>query len=442
MTTKVSENETTVGNYFVSNYPPYSFWKAEHVGEVIQVLESDPKPETPLGIYLHIPFCRKRCHFCYFKVYTDKNSSEIKKYLDALICEMSIYAKKPFFMGRKPRFIYFGGGTPSYLSSEQLFTLAHHLKLLFPYDAAKEVTFEGEPGTLTEQKLKTIKEIGVTRLSLGIENFDDHVLEINGRAHHSKEVFRAYEQARKLNFQQINIDLIAGMMGETDENWGECIKKTIDLQPDSVTIYQMEVPYNTTIYHEMKEQGKTVAPTAGWETKRQWVDDAFTELEKAGYTLSSAYTAIKDSKKTHFIYRDDLWTGADLIGLGVASFSHLKGVHFQNDHDLSTYFSKIEHGELPLYRALRISLEERLIRELILQLKLGHIHPLYFKDKFNVNIAEHFKDVFARLQSQGFLHVTNRKIVLNRRGLLQIDCLLKEFFLPEHQTHHALRRSF
>ena len=110
MTSKVSENETTAGNYFVSNYPPYSFWKTEQTGEATKILESCPKSETPLGIYLHIPFCRKRCHFCYFKVYTDKNSSEIKRYLDALISEMSIYARKPFLNGRRPSFIYFGGG--------------------------------------------------------------------------------------------------------------------------------------------------------------------------------------------------------------------------------------------------------------------------------------------------------------------------------------------
>src|SRR5713226_3947819 len=280
------QKETTVGNYFVSNYPPFSFWKPERVGELHAALERPPKPGTPLGIYLHIPFCRKRCHFCYFRVYTDKDSAAIRGYIDAAIGELSIYAAKPFIGGRKPNFIYFGGGTPSYLSVDQLKHLTDSMKALLPWDEAEEVTFEAEPGTLTDLKLRAIRDMGVTRLSLGVENFDDHILEINGRAHHSKEIARAYAFARQVGFPQINIDLIAGMVEETEANWRECVRKTIEMSPDSVTIYEMEIPYNTTIYRQMKAEGKLAAPVADWETKRGWVHYAFAELEKAGYTIS------------------------------------------------------------------------------------------------------------------------------------------------------------
>ena len=138
---------------------------------------------------------------------------------------------KPVIGGRKPNFIYFGGGTPSYLSVDQLQHLTDGMKALLPWDEAEEVTFEGEPGTLTDHKLKAIRDMGVTRLSLGVENFDDHILEINGRAHHSKEIARAYGYARRLGFPQINIDLIAGMVEETEANWRECVRKTIEMSP-------------------------------------------------------------------------------------------------------------------------------------------------------------------------------------------------------------------
>ena|SRR5258706_133586 len=111
------EEETTVGSYFISNYPPYSFWTPQHVDEAYAALERPLAVGTPLGIYLHIPFCRKRCHFCYFKVYTDKDSTEIETYLEAAIQELTLYSRKPFIGGRKPKFIYFGGGTLSYISS-------------------------------------------------------------------------------------------------------------------------------------------------------------------------------------------------------------------------------------------------------------------------------------------------------------------------------------
>src|SRR6266568_8091941 len=428
------QKETTVGNYFVSNYPPFSFWKPERVGELHAALDRPPKPGTPLGIYLHIPFCRKRCHFCYFRVYTDKDSAAIRGYINAAIEELSIYAAKPFIGGRKADFIYFGGGTPSYLSVDQLKHLTGSMKALVPWDEAEEVTFEAEPGTLTDHKLKAIRELGVTRLSLGVENFDDHILEINGRAHHSKEIARAYAYARQVGFPQINIDLIAGMVEETDANWRECVRKTVELEPDSVTIYEMEIPFNTTIYRQMKAEGKLVAPVADWETKRQWVAYAFEELEKAGYSVGSAYTAVKDPKRTKFVYRDRLWAGADLLALGVASFGHIGGTHYQNQHDFEPYVARLRQGQLPIWRALTPTVEERLIRELILQLKLGHISRAYFRDKFGVEVTERFAEPMARLKDWGFLSINGDRVLLDRDGLLQVDRLLHEFFLPQHKN--------
>jgi len=382
--------ETTAGNYFVSNYPPYSFWSPDRVNEAHAALDRSPAAETPLGIYLHIPFCRKRCHFCYFKVYTGKDSAEIEGYLDAAIQELTLYSKRRFIGGRKPKFIYFGGGTPSYISSRQLTRLVDGMKGLLPWDHAEEVTFECEPGTLSENKLSVIKRLGVTRLSLGIENYDEHILRINGRAHGAKDIDRSYEFARSIGFPQVNIDLIAGMVEETTENWRQCVSKTLSLAPDSITIYQMEVPYNTTIFKQMRERGEAVAPVADWKTKRAWVDYAFAEFDKGGYKITSAYTAVKNPSRTHFLYRDFLWTGADMIGVGVASFSHIGGTHFQNEHDLGPYVAKLRAGELPIYRALTPNLEERMIRELILQMKLGHVHGAYFQEKFGVDIQQRF----------------------------------------------------
>ena len=228
------------------------------------------------------------------------------------------------------------------MSVSQLKSLTDRMKALLPWDEAEEVAFEAEPGTLTEQKLAALREIGVTRLSLGVENFDAHILEINGRAHRTDEIYRAYNYAKSIGFPQINIDLIAGMVEETDENWRANVTKTIELLPDSVTIYQMEVPYNTGIYKEMKAEGKLVAPVANWHTKRGWVDYAFRELEKVGYTVTSGYTAVRDPQKTKFVYRDELWKGADLIGLGVASFSHIAGTHFQNITEFTQYLDAIQ----------------------------------------------------------------------------------------------------
>ena len=433
--TGVSEPE--VGSYFVANYPPFSVWSADAVArEAVPALQAAPVPGVPLGLYLHIPFCRKRCHFCYFRVYTNKNAQQVEEYLDLLVREWDLLRGQPALQGRQIDYVYFGGGTPSFLSTQQLSMLVSRLTAHTPWSAAQEITFECEPGTLSEAKLDLIRRLGVTRLSLGVENFDDRILEVNGRAHRSPEIGKAFAYARTIGFPQINIDLIAGMLGETDENWQRCIERTLALDPDSVTIYQMELPYNTTITADiLKKTGQFVEHVAPWETRRRWVREAFSALERAGYSTGSAYTAVKDPSRTKFAYRDQLWQGADLAALGVASFGHLNGVHMQNLDTWEAYAERIDRHELPLSRAYRPTPDERLIRETILQLKRGSITPAYFAQKFGVDVRSRFADAWQSIRADGFLaEESAERIALTREGLLRVDVLLQRFFLDKHRN--------
>jgi oxygen-independent coproporphyrinogen-3 oxidase len=432
MTLDVSQT-TEVGNYFVSNYPPFSLWKPDNLSDVSRVLDEAPRTSEPLGLYLHIPFCRKRCTFCYFKVYTDKNASQVEQYLNALIRENEIYSRTAAVQGRQLRFAYFGGGTPSYISERQLQYLVEGLNRHVSWDNAEEVTFECEPGTLRKQKLETLKQIGVTRLSLGIEHFDDAILQGNGRAHLSAEIYRAYEWAREVDFPQINIDLIAGMVGDTDAGWRDAVRRALELEPDSVTIYQMELPYNTVISQDMLKRG-VESPVADWPTKRRWLEYAYEQFESRGYRIASAYTLATTSKPCRFIYTDALWHGGDMIGLGVSSFSHFGGVHFQNVHNFEDYVGVLESGRLPLLRALALTPKQRLIREMILQLKTGALDTAYFRGKFDVDVWSEFEPVYERLGREGLLHRDNGDIVLSREGLLRVDSFLSDFFEPESKT--------
>src|SRR5262249_16919630 len=218
---------------------------------------------------------------------------DVEVYLKALTREVELYSQTPIVGGRPLHYFYFGGGTPSYLSVAQLHTLTDRLRNYLPWDRAAEVTFECEPGTLQQHKLEALKESGVTRLSLGVENCDDRILEANGRAHLSQEIYRAYEWVQAARFDQVNIDLIAGMVGETWDNWRECVRKTIELSPDSVTIFQMELPFNTVYSKELRGVGQDAPGTfsfADWPTKRAWGQYGFDELGSAGSEGFSAYT--------------------------------------------------------------------------------------------------------------------------------------------------------
>jgi oxygen-independent coproporphyrinogen-3 oxidase len=216
--------------------------------------------------------------------------------------------------------------------------------------------------------------------------------------------------------------------------WKETVAKALELQPDSVTIYQMEVPYNTGIYQQMKTEGKLVAQVADWDTKRRWVNDAFSKFEKIGYTVTSATTVVKDPASVKFVYREGLFSGADILSIGVASFGHLNGVHYQNHHDFQPYVNAVNAGQLPVYRAYPVPADERYLREFMLQLKLGSVSAAKFTEKFGRDPREQFAAPLAALKEQGFLTNGGDRIGVTRDGLLQVDRLLQEFFKPEHRT--------
>jgi oxygen-independent coproporphyrinogen-3 oxidase len=433
-TSAIDQEKTGLGNYFIANYPPFSFWKQSYVPDAARALNSAPAPGVPLGLYLHIPFCRKRCKFCYFRVYTDKNARDIETYLDALVKEVELLSQSACVGGRPLDYVYFGGGTPSYLSASQLDALMTNLRRIMPWDQAREVTFECEPGTLQKHKLETLRAHGVTRLSLGVENFKPEILQYNGRAHLEEEIYRAFGWARELGFPQINLDLIAGMVGEDWDNWKRCIAKTIELAPDCVTIYQMELPYNTVFSKELKVIGQDEPglAIADWPTKRAWVLYAFDELEKAGYSVSSATTVVKDKAKTRFVYREALWRGADMFGTGVASFGHVNGVHLQNVDTWEAYIEMLNRSELPLGRAFPTTQRDRLVREVVLLLKTGHLEVGYFRDKYGVDIREEFRAAFHKLTAEGWLSVTGETVDCTPEGLIQIDRHLPAFFDPQY----------
>jgi oxygen-independent coproporphyrinogen-3 oxidase len=432
-TSRLQMAKTEVGSVFVSNYPPFSQWSEEAVDDYLRTIAEPPATETPLGLYMHIPFCRKRCKFCYFRVYTDKNADEVLTYCNALADEIETYARQAAVADRPLRFVYFGGGTPSYIAAKHLQVLVDRVKAALPWNDVDEVTFECEPGTLSQSKLETIRAIGVTRLSLGVEHFDDRILELNGRAHVSKEIYRVQPWIQALDFDQLNIDLIAGMVGETWDTWRDAVQKAIDFGPDSVTIYQLELPFNTRFSRQYFE-GDLEVPLADWALKREWHDYAFEQFAEAGFVPSSAYTMVRGDKRSRFVYRDSLWRGADMLGTGVSSFGHMQGIHAQNTANWIEYLQAVESGELPLARAFVTSEEDRLIRQTILQLKTGELEAEHFRGSFGVELLERFAEPFERLREQGMLEIESDGVRLTRRGLLQVDSLLPEFYAPEYRN--------
>jgi oxygen-independent coproporphyrinogen-3 oxidase len=329
--------------------------------------------------------------------------------------------------------LYFGGGSPSYLDPGQICRLLGGIQQspLYQPEALEECTFECEPGTVSAEKFQALKQCGVTRVSLGFQSLNNAILRRSGRRVTVDECRDAFEQARTAGFNEINIDLLAGLPGETALTWQKTIERVIDFAPECVTIYQLELTHNSGLYASIQAGRDPHLPD--WETKRRWVAEAFDMLEYAGYTIGSGYMAIKDPARWRFVYTvEHFWHGADLIALGETAFGHIQGVHYQNSDTYEGYMSSVMAGKLPLRRALKLRPEERLRREVILHLKTGCLDVSYFRRKFGVELKEEFADQFKSLRQEELVDIDGDHVRLTRAGLLRVDWLLPRFYLPHH----------
>jgi oxygen-independent coproporphyrinogen-3 oxidase len=421
--------ESLAGNYFVAAYPPFSAWTPAQVPALHGLLESSP-PATPLGLYVHLPFCQKKCDYCYYLSYIAQPTEVLDRYLDAVVQEMTRYSERPAVKGRPISFVYFGGGTPSTLSSTQLRRLVDGIRRALPWEGVEEVTFECAPRSVRREFLEALRDVGVTRVSMGVQSFDNGLLRLNGRVHLAEDVARAYRQIRQADFDWVNLDLMCGLLGETAENWLESVRRVIELGPESVTIYQTEIPHNTPVYRELQTGTAPAAPVP-WDIKRLRLGEGFTQLERAGYTIVSAYNAVKNPRRHRFLYQEHLWRGGDMLGLGVASFGYFGGVHFQNEVTREKYEAAVERGVLPVKRAFKLSARDQLVREFILQLKFGEVPVAPFHARFNRDIVAAFAEPLQALAAEGWLTYSDDAVRLTRQGLLRVDRLLPRFYDSE-----------
>jgi oxygen-independent coproporphyrinogen-3 oxidase len=425
--------EPEVGNYFVSTYPPFSCWTEGAVDAYRRRLAQPPASgDVPLGLYVHIPFCVERCQYCYYLSHDDR-SGEIDGYLEALADEWARYANAPVVAGRPLGFVYFGGGTPSILSVARLRSLAQALQQSGSWADAREVTFECAPKSVTTDKARALRDLGVTRLSLGVQQLDDAVLAANGRVHLTADVERAYESLRLGGFDVVNLDLMVGLVDETDESFFNSLERVIGLRPESVTIYQLEIPLNTPLYRSLRAE-VPAPPPASWDVKHARLAAAMARLEAAGYTIRSAYSAVLDPARHPFVYQDAQYHGADLVGIGASAFSHLGGVNQQNLASLAAYLDAGTRDRPPFWRAYELSARERLVREFILQLKLGGVDRRYFREKFKTDVLESFDEPLDEARRRGWLTIGDEAVAVTREGLVRLDRWLPAFYLPEHQN--------
>lgn len=402
------------------NYPPFRQWKAGVITEKLQ--------EQPLCLYIHIPFCTQRCAFCYYKT-VDLKESKVQEYVNSLCQEIKIVSERFHLTQRPIQAVYFGGGTPTTLTENQLVQIVESLREnFFQFEDKKQFSVEAEPLSVSPSKMKALKELGVNRLSFGIQSFNNEIIKLSGRGHDEKQAYRAIDVAQKVGQGQwsINVDLLSGLAGESVATWQESLECALQTGVESITVYKMEAFANTEVFQKGVRQEIIELPSE--ELEMQFMQLALERFEKANYYPWSHFTYVKnDSDRVtsihqyHSEYTVNIWQGMDFYGLGVSAFGSLGDFLLQNTSDMEKYATLLTAGELPLARGYKLVSRDRMVREVLLGMKLLRFDLAKFQQRHGFKLQSLCAETLSQLESGGFVTVSAQAIELTAKGILYGD---------------------
>lgn len=369
-----------------------------------------------IGVYVHIPFCSKKCYYCDFVSYAGKKN-QIPQYIEALKKEIDFYDFNKYIVDT----IYIGGGTPSFIDSTYIVQILEKI----PHTPDTEITIELNPGTVDEDKIKDYKKAGVNRLSIGLQSTDDEVLKTIGRIHSYKQFLETYQIARKVGFKNINIDLMLALPKQTHKVLTESVNKVIKLNPEHVSIYSLILEENTKL-KELVEEGKIHLCNDDDERKMYW--SIKKQLEKAGYIHYEISNFSKPDYQSR--HNTDCWEQKQYIGLGAAAHSFINKVRYSNIASIEEYEKNIEKGKFldNQVQEEKLTKEAEMNEYMLLGLrKLDGISISKFKEKFNVNPINYYEEILQKLIKSGLIEVTDTNIKISEKGLDLANIVWEEF---------------
>ncbi|MGH7260736.1 MAG: radical SAM family heme chaperone HemW [Nitrospiraceae bacterium] len=317
-----------------------------------------------VGLYLHVPFCRTRCHFCAFTLQIHRED-RVQRYLDSLAREMQLHAEQRSLAGRRLDTVYFGGGTPTTLSASQLLNMLRQIRDGFGVEDAAEISVEAHPDTVTEDSLRALAAAGVNRISFGAQSMNDDELLRIGRHTSGDRTQSAVAMARAAGFSNINLDLIYGVPGQTLDGWLATLDDVLTLEPAHLSCYALTVEEKTRLHVDVR-RGDAVEPDASLQNDME--DAAAGRLAGAGFTRYeiSNYCRPGHACRHNLLY----WQGHDYLGLGPSAQSYLDGRRFGNVESLDTYGSTLDVGRLPIAELETLSADQRQRERIVFGLRL------------------------------------------------------------------------
>ena len=373
-----------------------------------------------IGLYIHIPFCRQRCHFCafYLELYREAAAEE---FLRALLTEIRLYAAQHIMKGRRLQSIYVGGGTPTVLRVAQLTAILSAVRNSFDVHPDCEISVEAHPGTVAATELSALRKAGVTRVSFGAESMQDEELLRIGRPGEKTETIEALTAARSAGFTNINLDLMYGLPGQTVESWARTLTACCELTPTHLSCYALTVEDGTRLAHEVRREPSR-APD---ETLQVEMDEvAYEALTGAGYLRYE----ISNYARPGYECRHNLlyWTQGHYLGLGPSAQSFVDGIRFGNVANLTVYQAALAEGRLPVHDRTLLTAEEELRDAVVFGLRLERGIPTTQLDRHALHYG--YEDVVSLLRGNKLLEEEDTRTRLSARGRLHADTVAEKLF--------------
>lgn len=370
-------------------------------------LASQPQSQK-LGIYVHIPFCWERCHFCAFYVHIHRND-HVRKFFDNLSQEISFYAKEVGLQSCSISSLYFGGGTPTTLTAEQLCRILDQFTTSFSFQSDTEISIEAHPKTMTQEGLRILRGAGFNRLSLGGQSFDNaELIRLGGRGT-NRMIQDACERARSSGFDNVNLDLMYGLPGQTLDTWEVTLQRTTALQPTHISCYALTIEEGTRFYIDYK-RGVLAEPNS--ELQNSMEDLAMGYLVEAGYQQYE----ISNFTKTGYACRHNLgyWRGRSYLGFGPSAQSFVHATRFGNVENLETYNRCLERKTLPIAEMDLLDPEQVVRERVAFGLRLVTGAPFVFGQ--NGELEKCLRHVIPLLMARGLLYRRKHRLVLTKQG--------------------------
>ena len=371
-----------------------------------------------LGLYLHIPYCLHKCGYCDFNSHPE-NRKEAIHYIDALLKELRSYAKKEYTVTS----VFMGGGTPTILLPSQLKQILNTVQQGFNLTSDCEITIEANPATIKLQSLQEIRKAGYNRISIGVQSFDQKELQLLERVHGEKEIHSTVHRARSANFENLSMDLIFALPGQTIEKWQSNLKQAIAKNPDHLSTYNLTIE-PATAFFKLHKRGKLILPNE--DIQLEMYETTIRTLKDAGYQHYEISNFAKPGMESQ--HNINYWNNGEYIGVGAGASSYLNGERFKNTNLPSNYIREIKAKKNAIESRERLEPIHAMGETLMLGLRmLKGISVDAFERRFQVSFQKVYGKVLAPLLNQELITYNQNRIALSRKGLLLANSVILKF---------------